>query len=209
MPMRSKKATPFAEIKTWWTRRAKKLARSMETHVWWKSSDTMGPWAIGLVVCLVAAVVIMTARAEITNATPERPQPVAQMARATQPQIPASSTRTARAETTSTSRAEAAPTSEVKEEEPARESTLATITGCLERKGESFRLEDTVGKDAPRSRSWKSGFIRKGSTSVGVVDSANKLNLTNHIGERVSLTGMLTDRELKASSVRRVAESCD
>jgi hypothetical protein len=200
MLMRSKKATPFAEIKAWWTRSAKKVTRFVETKGWrTKGSDTMGgPWAIGLVVCLVAAVVLITARSEITNAAPERTernQPVAQMARATEMPAPP------------VARTEVKATAGLKDS--AKESSLATITGCLERSGQSFRLEDTGGAQAPKSRSWKTGFLRKGAASVGVVDSANKLNLSNHIGERVSLTGMLTDRELKASSVRRVADSCD
>ena len=38
-----------------------------------------------------------------------------------------------------------------------------TVTGCLERTDEGFRMKDTSGADAPKSRSWKSGFLKKGS----------------------------------------------
>ena len=85
----------------------------------------------------------------------------------------------------------------------------ATITGCLELDGETFRLKDTTGADIPKSRSWKSGFLKKGSASIDVVDAANSLHLANHIGQRVSVSGTLVDREMQVRSLRRVAASCD
>ena len=90
-----------------------------------------------------------------------------------------------------------------------QEPPVVTITGCLERDDETFRLKDTTGLDAPKSRSWKSGFLKKGSASVEVVDAAHRLHLTNHIGQRVSITGMLVDREMEGRTLRRVAASCD
>jgi hypothetical protein len=83
-----------------------------------------------------------------------------------------------------------------------------TITGCLERADETFRLKNTVGVDAPRSRSWKSGFLKKASASIEVVDAAHKLKLSNHVGQRVSVTGSLVDREMQVRSLQRVAASC-
>jgi hypothetical protein len=85
-----------------------------------------------------------------------------------------------------------------------------TITGCLEeRKDQTFRLKDTDGTEAPKSRSWKSGFIKKGSASIDLVAAANSVKLHNHVGERISVTGMLDDREMQVRSLQRVAESCD
>jgi hypothetical protein len=84
----------------------------------------------------------------------------------------------------------------------------ATMTGCLERHGERFRLKDTGGEDEQKSRSWRSGFLKKGSASIDVVDAANRLKLTDHVGERVSVTGVLADREIHVRSLRRVAASC-
>jgi hypothetical protein len=84
-----------------------------------------------------------------------------------------------------------------------------TITGCLERADEGFRLKDTVGANAPKARSWKSGFLKKGSATLDVVDAAHALNLVGQVGHRVSLTGTVVDREMQARSVRRVAASCD
>ncbi len=84
-----------------------------------------------------------------------------------------------------------------------------TITGCLERDDETFRLKDTTGADAPKSRSWKRGFLKKGMASIEVVDAANRLSLSNHVGQRVSVTGLLVNREMTLRSLQRVAASCD
>jgi len=86
---------------------------------------------------------------------------------------------------------------------------LATIEGCLVGNGDQFQLKNTSGEDAPRGRSWKSGFLHKGSKTVGVVDQTHRLNLSRHVGERVTITGILDDRELQGTSLKRVAESCN
>ena len=83
-----------------------------------------------------------------------------------------------------------------------------TITGCLERNAETFRLKDTAGEAAPKARSWKSGFLKKGSASIEVVDAANRVKLPSHVGQRVSVTGTLVDREMQVRSLQRVAASC-
>jgi hypothetical protein len=80
--------------------------------------------------------------------------------------------------------------------------------GCLERDDETFRLKDTSGADAPRSRSWKSAFLKKGAAPVEVVDASKRLKLTNHVGQRVSVTGTLSDGEMQIRSLRRIATSC-
>ena len=93
--------------------------------------------------------------------------------------------------------------------EPEGELVPVTITGCLERADETtFRLKDTVGADAPKSRSWKSGFLKKGSASIEVVDAAHRLKLLDHVGQKVSVTGTLVDREMQVRSLQRVATSC-
>ena len=89
------------------------------------------------------------------------------------------------------------------------EPAAVTITGCLERSDTTYRLTETTGMDAPKSRSWKRGFLKKGMTPVEVVDAANRLNLSNHVGQRVSVTGLLVDREMTLRSLQRVAASCD
>jgi hypothetical protein len=83
-----------------------------------------------------------------------------------------------------------------------------TITGCLELDEETFRLADVSGVDAPASRSWRSGFLRKRPAKVELVDATNTLRLPNHVGRRIAATGTLSDGEMRAHSVRRVATSC-
>jgi hypothetical protein len=92
----------------------------------------------------------------------------------------------------------------------AQQPEIATITGCLEeRKDQTFRLKNTVGEDAPKSRSWKAGFLKKSSAAIDLVDPSNRGKLSSHVGERVSITGMLDDREMQVRSLQRVAESCE
>ena len=83
-----------------------------------------------------------------------------------------------------------------------------TIVGCLERDDSLFKLKDTTGEDAPKARSWKSGFLKKSSASVIVSDPSNRAKLPSHVGQRVSVTGTLVDREMQVRSLQRVAASC-
>jgi hypothetical protein len=107
---------------------------------------------------------------------------------------------------------EPAPTARAAES-PARadveDSTSVTITGCLELDNGTFVLKNTSGAEAPKSRSWKSGFLRKRSATIDLVDPGDGLRLTRHVGQRVAATGTLTGREMRARALRRVAGSCN
>ena len=83
-----------------------------------------------------------------------------------------------------------------------------TVEGCLVQEDQTFHLKNTSGEDAPKGRSWKTGFLHRGSKTVDVVDGRHRLNLARHVGERVVVTGMLDDRELQGTSLKRIAESC-
>ena len=83
-----------------------------------------------------------------------------------------------------------------------------TVAGCLQRNDQTLRLKDTTGADAPKSRSWKSGFLKKGQAKIELV-AVPGTNLAGQVGRRVSVTGMLDDREMQVRSVRRLAASCD
>jgi hypothetical protein len=85
-----------------------------------------------------------------------------------------------------------------------------TITGCLEASatGDRFRLTDTEGANAPKARSWRTGFLKKHSTAVDLV-GAPDVALQRQIGRRVAVSGVQTDRELKVSAVRVVSPSCN
>jgi hypothetical protein len=93
-------------------------------------------------------------------------------------------------------------------ESPSARKSPVTIAGCLERGGDSFRLKDTSGSDAPKARSWKSGFLKKGSATIDLVVSGTAPKLRDNVGKRVSVTGTLTDRTMRVQSVRRVAPTC-
>lgn len=83
-----------------------------------------------------------------------------------------------------------------------------TVTGCLERDDDAYRLTETGGAQAPKARSWKSGFIKKRNTDLDVVDGSKKLKLKDHVGHRVSMTGQVRDGELRAHAMRHLAASC-
>jgi hypothetical protein len=83
-----------------------------------------------------------------------------------------------------------------------------TITGCLERDDDTYRLKDTAGDKAPKARSWKSGFLKKGSATVEVVDAAKSAKLPSHVGQRVAVTGVLNGREMQVRSLQRVSATC-
>lgn len=84
-----------------------------------------------------------------------------------------------------------------------------TITGCLEisTDEESFRLTDTDA--TPKSRSWRTGFLKKRSATVDLVGPSDTATLQRQVGRRVAATGVLTSRELKVSAIRVVGASCN
>jgi len=86
--------------------------------------------------------------------------------------------------------------------------TSVTITGCVANDEETYWLKDTSGADAPRSRNWKSGFLRKRPAPIALLDATHALKLPNYVGQRVAATGTLVNREMRAQSLQRVAASC-
>jgi hypothetical protein len=82
-----------------------------------------------------------------------------------------------------------------------------TITGCLEMSVDEkeFRLTDTDGASAPKSRSWRSGFLKKGAAPIELIDAADAHTL---VGKRVAATGQLTSRTMRVNSLRVVTPSC-
>jgi hypothetical protein len=86
-----------------------------------------------------------------------------------------------------------------------------TLTGCLEMSvnRDEFRLSDTDGTDVPKSRSWRTAFLTRRSTPVALVEPPDPQGLQVQVGKRVSATGVLTEREMKVSSIRVVGSSCN
>lgn len=109
---------------------------------------------------------------------------------------------------TKTPRAVRSPTSGPELTGPVKSSSTLTVEGCLESDGLTYRLKDTSGLDAPKARSWRTGFLMKRSSSIGLVDTTGRLRLQERIGTRVAATGSLVEREFRATAVRQVAASC-
>jgi hypothetical protein len=83
----------------------------------------------------------------------------------------------------------------------------STITGCLEQQGDRFRLKGANGADAPTSRSWKFGFLKRGPDPIDLVDAGT--TTADHVGTRVRVTGILEDHRMHVRSLSRVADSCN
>jgi hypothetical protein len=160
------------------------------------------PMAIGIiVVCIVGTAMLIVARSsEPTSAASVVPeQPIVALAPIQQtPVAKAQKPSTFAAKPASAQSAAAVPGAE-----------LATIEGCLVQDADQFQLKNTSGEDAPRGRSWKSGFLHRSSKTIDILDQSHRLNLARHVGERVTITGLLDDRELQGTSLKRVAESCN
>jgi hypothetical protein len=93
--------------------------------------------------------------------------------------------------------------------EPEREKPVSvTIAGCLESEEGTFHLTDASGANAPTSRSWKSGFLKKRPAHIELTGGVGTLNLRNHVGRRVAATGTLVDREMRVDAVR-VVGACE
>ena len=86
---------------------------------------------------------------------------------------------------------------------------IVTLTGCLEQKDDSFRLKDTSGADAPKSRSWKTLGLTKHASTISLIDTSNRLKLGTHVGQRVSVTGALVDKDLQGKSLKSLSPSCE
>ena len=76
--------------------------------------------------------------------------------------------------------------------------TSVTITGCLANDEDTFLLKDTSGADAPKARSWRSGFLKKRQATIALFDATNALSLPSYVGQRVAATGMLINHDAGA-----------
>ncbi len=97
---------------------------------------------------------------------------------------------------------------ESEETSAAAVATPVTISGCLERDDERFVLKNVSGEGAPKARSWKSGFLRKRSSSIELIDPARTNRLASYVGRQIETSGVLEDREMRVKSLR-VQGTCD
>jgi hypothetical protein len=87
-------------------------------------------------------------------------------------------------------------------------SKAVTITGCIERHEDAFRVTRASGAQVPTSRSWKSGFLKKRPADVSVVDASRKIRLKDHVGHRDALTGTIENGGMRVQSMRHLAAGC-
>jgi hypothetical protein len=176
--------------------RTKGSKRAAQT-AWW----TGKPAIAAAIVCAIAAMIVVL--------VPQRPHAAmgAKRADATIARVDSTETTDRRPEMATLPVAPPSPAPAV---EPAPDTKVArvTIEGCLERADDTFRLTDTAGTNAPTARSWKSGFLKKRPAAIEVRDSVKRVNLASHVGQRVSVTGTLVDRQMRVGSLQPISLSC-
>ena len=219
-------ASPFEEVsvrvkKTKKAPRAKRAARSIRSKkaaVAAASTDFAWTTSARAIVVGMIFVVVVAALLTAREDAPRADIALAELAPDTTPagerDIPRApeSTKTVVAKPATTPAPEPSPASSaastdepIEPAEPKPETVAAvTIAGCLENEAGSYRLTDASGVDAPVSRSWKSGFLKKRPAPIELADAVGTLNLRSHVGRRVAATGTLVDREMRARSVRTV-----
>ncbi len=87
--------------------------------------------------------------------------------------------------------------------------TSVTLTGCLRADGNKFVLTHLQGEQAPKGRSWKTGFVKKTTRDIEVVSAASGPKLKDQVGHQVTLTGVKdSDTHVQARSIKRLGASC-
>ena len=239
MAVRVKKATKLSRSRRVHRNGARTPSRSRNAAPVmsaWRALGARDPWWIAfVVVCAVGVVALIGMPRSLQRSGPTRPavqseasqpqeeaalEPLLETARLpsrTTSRTSATRTRTANRSTGSTPAFESAKTPAVPSTANAQpmpsaavqNAALVTVQGCLQAGGDSFWLKDTSGADAPTSRSWKSGFLKKRSASIQVVGAADAPGFSTYVGQRVAATGMLTNRTMQVHALRRVAASCN
>jgi len=84
-----------------------------------------------------------------------------------------------------------------------------TVTGCLRVDGNHFELTNVEGTQAEKGRNWKTGFVTKSSKNIQVTGASSNVRLRDQVGSKVTVVGTKDgDAHLKATSVKRVSETC-
>jgi hypothetical protein len=181
--------------------RAKKAAHKKGTPRFTRALGT--PAMIALVFCVMGAAILLAVSRPspdvVASAAPSHDTAAAYGHENNKPAAPAASAATPHAEYVA-SRNVSEPEAAASATSP-RKAAPVTITGCLEQDDETFRLKNAIGQDAPKARSWKSGFLKKGPAPIDVIDASHRLKLPTHVGQRVSVTGVLVGREMQVGSL--------
>ena len=91
----------------------------------------------------------------------------------------------------------------------AKAAESVTLTGCLHADGGKYMLTDLKGDEAPKGRSWETGWVKKSTKDVEIVTAASGPKLKDHVGHEVTLTGVKNgETHIQAKSIKHVAASC-
>lgn len=151
----------------------------------------------------IAAAVIVAAGVLVAAYRPTHPGEVAQI-EAVQPASSASPA----ADVRPAAAMEAKPAEETATATSGTWPAPLTITGCLDREGDSYRLTDAAGVGVPKARSWKTGFLKKSPSAVTLANTTRHAWLQDHLGQRISVTGTMVNREVQVGSMRTLSETC-
>lgn len=85
-----------------------------------------------------------------------------------------------------------------------------TLTGCLHADDSKFTLSDLPDNQAPKGRSWKTGFILKTPKDVKVVAASSAVKLKDHVGHKIAVTGVRNGDKthFTARAIKHVAANC-
>jgi len=86
-----------------------------------------------------------------------------------------------------------------------------TIHGCLEISVDEarFRLTDTEGAGVPRARSWRSGFLKKQTATVELLEVGDRATMKKYVGQRVAVTGIVENRDMRVRSLQAEGNRCE
>ena len=86
---------------------------------------------------------------------------------------------------------------------------MVTYVGCLRVAdgGDAFLLTDISGPNAPRGRSWKTGFVTKRAIDMELT-AERGVKLRQNVGRLVRVTGRRSGRELTAQSIVWAGATC-
>src|SRR5262249_60280078 len=89
-----------------------------------------------------------------------------------------------------------------------RRGRAATVDGCPRRPAAPSAFTNTGGATPPPSGRGKPASPKNPPAAIEVRDAVKRVNLASHVGQRVSVTGTLVDRQMRVGSLQPISMSC-
>ena len=83
----------------------------------------------------------------------------------------------------------------------------STYIGCLRGNDGSFMLTEVGGRNVPETRSWQSLYMSK-ERVLDVQPTHHNLDLQEHVGHTVKMTGTVEGKTLNVRSMTVVGATC-